>query len=305
MNKVVTIHLDGIAYSLEDGAYDALRAYLDAAKVTLAQNPDKDEIIKDLEQAIGTKLSTYLNAYKNVVTEPDVDAVLAEMGPVAAEGEGASASGDTDTMTNAPYPHKRLYRIREGEWLAGVCNGLAAYFGIDVSLVRILFVLLTILTHGLGVLVYIVMIFVVPVARTPKDYAYASGMPPVTAQELVNRARKGFEDFANSNEWKSWKDSVAAGLDASHEAHRAWRHQRRAWRRAQKQEWKQYKYNRPHSFLSELNEFIWSMFGLLVMLFCIWFLYHHIPLVQQFLDSLKLLWDHFIYGLAQVIDSHR
>ena len=304
MNKVVTIHLDGIAYSLEEDAYDALRAYLDDAKATLAQNPDKDEIIKDLEQAIGAKLNGYLNAHKNVVTEADVDAALAEMGPVAAEGEGASPPGDAETTTNTMFVHKRLYRIPQGEWLAGVCNGLAAYFNIDVSLVRILFVLLTILTHGLGVLVYIIMIFVVPVARTPKDYEYAAGIPPVTAQELVDRARKGFEDFANSNEWKSWKDSISAGLDTSHEAHRAWRHQRRAWKRAQKQEWKQYHYNRPRSFLSELNEFVWSMFGLFVTVFFVWFLYHHIPLVQQFLDSLKAVWDHFIYALAQAIDSH-
>src|SRR6185312_13960125 len=103
MNKVVTIHLDGIAYSLEEGAYDALRAYLDAAKGTLSQNPDKEEILKDLEQAIGAKLSGYLNAHKNVVTQADVDAVLVEMGPVAAEGEGASAEGGAE-KTSAAAP---------------------------------------------------------------------------------------------------------------------------------------------------------------------------------------------------------
>src|SRR5579872_2189306 len=97
MNKVVTIHLDGIAYSLEEGAYDVLRAYLDAAKVTLSQNPDKDEIIKDLEQAIGAKLSAYLSAHKNVVTQSDVDAVLAEMGPVSAGGDAS----DADTAHDA------------------------------------------------------------------------------------------------------------------------------------------------------------------------------------------------------------
>ncbi len=41
MNKVVTIHLDGIAYQLEEGAYEELRAYLDQASVKLADNPDK------------------------------------------------------------------------------------------------------------------------------------------------------------------------------------------------------------------------------------------------------------------------
>ena len=148
MNKVVAIHLDGIAYNLEESAYDTLRAYLDAAKLTLSQKPDKDEILKDLEQAIGAKLSAYLSAHKNVVTAADVDAVLAEMGPVAAEGE--DASDDEAQKTSTASTHKRLYRITQGEWIAGVCTGLAVYFNIDVSLVRILFVLLVALSHGFG-----------------------------------------------------------------------------------------------------------------------------------------------------------
>jgi phage shock protein C len=303
MNKVVTIHLDGIAYSLEEGAYDALRTYLDAAKATLSQNPDKEEIIKDLEQAIGAKFSAYLNAHKNVVTQSDVHAVLAEMGPVAAEGEGASVEGDAEKTTNAPPVHKRLYRIPQGEWIVGVCNGLAVYFNIDVSLVRILFVLLVLLTHGLGILVYLVMMCVVPVARTPKDYENASGVPPVTAQELVDRARKGFEDFTNSNEWKSWKDSIKTNLNVSHEAQRAWKQQRKAWKRAQKQEWKYYQHGQPQSFLSELNGFIWSMFGLLIMLFALWYLYHHVHLVQQFIDFVHATWNSFFYALSKALGS--
>jgi phage shock protein PspC (stress-responsive transcriptional regulator) len=303
MNKVVTIHLDGIAYSLEESAYDALRTYLDGAKATLSQNPDKDEIIKDLEQAIGAKLNAYLNAHKNVVTKSDVDAVLVEMGPVAAEGEGTSDEGGAGKTTNAAFAHKHLYRIPQGEWIAGVCTGLAAYFNIDVSLIRVLFVLLTILTHGLGALVYLFMMFVVPVAHTSKDYENASGIPPVTAQELVDRARKGIEDFANSGEWKSWKDSLNRGFNTSHDAHRAWKQQRKAWKRAQRREWKQYQYNQPQSFLSELNGFIWSMFGLLIMLFGLWYLYHHVHLVQQFIDFIHTTWDSFFYALSKVLGN--
>lgn len=290
MNKVVAIHLDGIAYSLEEGAYEVLRAYLDAAKTTLSQNPDKEEIIKDLEQAVGAKFNAYLNAHKNVVTRSDVDAVLAEMGPVAAEGEGASTPGEAGKTANVESTHKRLYRIPQGEWLAGVCNGLAVYFNVDVSLMRILFVLLTILTHGLGLLIYIVMIFVVPVAHTAKDYENASGVPPVTAQELVDRARKGIEDFTNSAEWQNWR---ANWKDHRHE----WKAQHKAWKRAQKQQWNYYRQGQPKSFLCELSAFIWSMFGFFVMLFAIWYLYHHVGLVRQFIDYVHTTWNSLIYTL--------
>ena len=47
---------------------------------------------------------------------------------------------------NEPSSHgtKRLYRLRDGRVVAGVCAGLAAYFGVDPTLVRLAFALLTV-----------------------------------------------------------------------------------------------------------------------------------------------------------------
>jgi phage shock protein C len=56
---------------------------------------------------------------------------------------------------------KRLYRIRDGRIVAGVCAGLAAYFGVDPTLVRLAFVLLTFF-GGLGVLLYLGAWMVIP-----------------------------------------------------------------------------------------------------------------------------------------------
>jgi len=55
---------------------------------------------------------------------------------------------------------KRLYRKKPGV-LGGVCNGLAEYLDIDVTIVRLLWVL-SILVVGFGVLLYLVMWIVVP-----------------------------------------------------------------------------------------------------------------------------------------------
>jgi hypothetical protein len=52
MNKVITINLGGTAYQLEEGGYDALRAYLEAAAARLQGNPDREEILSDIEGAI-------------------------------------------------------------------------------------------------------------------------------------------------------------------------------------------------------------------------------------------------------------
>ena len=58
-------------------------------------------------------------------------------------------------------PSKRLSRTREGRVVAGVCTGIAAYFGIDPTLVRLGFALLTIF-GGAGVLLYLVAWIVIP-----------------------------------------------------------------------------------------------------------------------------------------------
>ncbi len=55
-----------------------------------------------------------------------------------------------------------IFRSRTDRMIAGVCGGLANYFKIDSSIVRLLWVLATLASVGLGVLVYIILIFVFP-----------------------------------------------------------------------------------------------------------------------------------------------
>ena len=56
---------------------------------------------------------------------------------------------------------KRLYRSRNERMVAGVAGGLAEYFKIDPTIVRLLFVFFT-LTYGSGFLAYLIMVLVIP-----------------------------------------------------------------------------------------------------------------------------------------------
>lgn len=56
---------------------------------------------------------------------------------------------------------KRLLRARQGRIAAGVCTGLAGYFGVDVNLVRLAFGVLTVF-YGLGVLLYVIAWAILP-----------------------------------------------------------------------------------------------------------------------------------------------
>jgi phage shock protein PspC (stress-responsive transcriptional regulator) len=216
MNKVITINLGGIAYQLEEGGYDVLRSYLENAAARLSGNPDREEILADIERAIGEKFRALLGSHKTVVETREVATVLDEMGPVEAEPDasqagpqagatGTGAAGKERPAEPGATP-RRLYRIHEGAMIAGVCNGIAAYVNIDPTLVRLGFVLLTIF-WGTGVLVYIVMAIILPEARSPEEKAAASGFPG-TAQEFIQRAKEGYyeamKNFPRGKAHREW-----------------------------------------------------------------------------------------------------
>src|SRR5271157_5476683 len=92
MNKVIIINLNGNAYQLEEDAYDALCAYLDTARARLEGNPDRDEIIADIEQSIADKFRGALGANKTVVLASEARAAIEAMGPVE-DGSGAGPAG--------------------------------------------------------------------------------------------------------------------------------------------------------------------------------------------------------------------
>ena len=57
---------------------------------------------------------------------------------------------------------KKLERPRAGRMLAGVCAAIAGYFGLDVTLVRVGYVLLTLFTAFSGVIAYSILVIVIP-----------------------------------------------------------------------------------------------------------------------------------------------
>ena len=72
-------------------------------------------------------------------------------------------------------PVKKLYLDVESKKLAGVCSGLAAYFDIDVTLIRILF-LAGLLVGGFAFWLYIIIWIVAPKALTPAQKCELRGM---------------------------------------------------------------------------------------------------------------------------------
>jgi phage shock protein C len=84
---------------------------------------------------------------------------------------------DVASVTGGP---KRLMRSSTDKKLGGVCAGLAEYFDMDVTLVRILW-LLVVLCGGTGILLYVILWLVLPLAP-PQMPAPAQPQGPIVTQ---------------------------------------------------------------------------------------------------------------------------
>jgi len=99
---------------------------------------------------------------------------------------------------------KRLYRSSSDRMISGVCGGIAEYFRIDSTIVRIIAVLL-IFANGLGILAYIILAIVVPLekseAATSKD-AIKENVEEIagTAKELGQEIRTTFAGEGDKSE---------------------------------------------------------------------------------------------------------
>ena len=206
MKAAITVELDGSTFVLDQGAYDALRSYLDRAAARLGNHPDRNDVLAGLEHSIAAKLARGPAAEGAPVDEDEMRAALKEVGRVDGPELGGAgpapnrAAGATDRGARGPEtgptresaagpsfgraeagPRKRrLYRLRDGQHIAGVCAGLAAFSEVDVGMIRFLFLIGTMFSGGVLLLGYVVLMFVMPLARTEAEVAEAHGGLPAS-----------------------------------------------------------------------------------------------------------------------------
>jgi len=75
---------------------------------------------------------------------------------------------------------RKLYRSRENKILAGVCGGVGEYFQIDPVIIRLLWIVLS-LVWGFGVILYIIAIFIIP--PEPQENHYSDNFEETSENE--------------------------------------------------------------------------------------------------------------------------
>jgi phage shock protein PspC (stress-responsive transcriptional regulator) len=183
----VTTRLNRSTLQFEEAAYARLESYLADASRTLAGNPDQSEILTDLEQAIADQCTRRMPPGDNVVTLAQLEPALDEIGTVQVPGAtGPTGSTDRERM----YSHRTLQQVSEGAIISGVCQGFARYFRVDVTLLRIIAVVLLIASGGTMVLVYVALMLLLPFA--PVRSGGRVGKIPAKSRQLVEYVRAKF-----------------------------------------------------------------------------------------------------------------
>ena len=84
---------------------------------------------------------------------------------------------------------KKLYRSRTDRIIAGVCGGLGEYFDTNSNIIRLIFILL-VFFHGLGVILYVILLIIVPL-KPGKEVS-------VNREEKIEEMVKGVKEKAKS-----------------------------------------------------------------------------------------------------------
>ena len=208
MKKVVNASVGGRGFALDEDAYARLSTYFKHFRSRLSKDDfSTQEIMSDLESRIAELFDQETGGATYRVVDYDlVNKVVTQLGMPdgspepfdsaqggafdSAQGPENSKQRQEEKSAGADFSYagskgeapKRLYRDPDNKTISGVCAGLAAFLNIDITIVRII-ILLTILLWGSGLIVYVVLWIVVPIAKTPAQKCEMRGLEP-TAENM-------------------------------------------------------------------------------------------------------------------------
>lgn len=168
MKKVISAGIGGRNFTINDDAYERLESYLNLFR-SHVREVGTQEVMDDLESRIADLFYESVGDSNRVVDLELVQKVISQLG--MPDGSDTSA---TEEPVKAEH---KLYRDTDDMRIAGICSGLALYFGIDTALVRIL-MLVAFIAGSVGFWLYIILWIAVPKAVTPAQKCELRGLAP-------------------------------------------------------------------------------------------------------------------------------
>lgn len=152
MKKTEQVNIGGYAFCVDIDSYNLIRSYIDGLTAFYSGSADCAEIVAGIEDRMAELLLDRCGE-GTVVTSADANYVIGILGTPQNFAEDGNPQPEA---TKAAPIKKRLYRDISNKQISGVCSGLAAYFKMDVFLIRLIFVLLLLGSFALDEAVLIV-----------------------------------------------------------------------------------------------------------------------------------------------------
>jgi len=190
MKRVVTANIGGFCFTVEEEAFNKLNRYLENYAASFPDKKEAEEVMEDIESRIAEIFREQTPLPQQVVDVSLVDKVIAMMGApeVQTSFNEKDKAGQSSSFIGTSAPRARkFYRDPDRVVFAGVCSGLSAYFGIDLVLVRVLFIAALCL-GTFGFWVYVILWAVTPKAATVAQKLEMYG-EPVTIENIWNYAK--------------------------------------------------------------------------------------------------------------------
>ena len=179
---------------------------MESIKISLKIN--KEEVIKEVEARIAEILLEKRLSDLHIISMNDVNNVIEIMGKPSDYSALDEDEYDDDNQykeekTSSYTIKKKLYRDVENGYLGGVLAGLAAYFSIKLSILRLIVILLTIFSIGSPILVYLILWIIIPSAKTASQILEMKGEDITLSKieemvkEQINNLERGAEDIKN------------------------------------------------------------------------------------------------------------
>lgn len=200
MKKTLTINLNGIVWTINEDAYQELKNYLDELEKSFASDEEKD-ILSDIEARISELFSERLDKKRVVVELADVEYIISVLGKVSDFSEERQSEKENKKRL------KRFYRDPENKIIAGIASGLAAYLGWDVTLLRVLFVLLLIFGFTYFLPIYLLIWLIAPEAISSSQKLEMKGVD-VTIDSIKNIKSKIVESMPEGKSVKTFGQRV-------------------------------------------------------------------------------------------------
>ena len=172
MKKVITAGIGGRSVTINEDAYDRLNSYLTLFRDHVRES-GTEEVMDELESRIADLFYESVGESTRVVDLELVERVISQLG--MPDGSSTTAKPDFD-----PKAIRRLYRDTDDVRIAGVCSGLALYFGIDTALMRII-MLVALIAGSAGFWIYLILWIAVPKATTPAQKCELRGLAPTAS----------------------------------------------------------------------------------------------------------------------------